>query len=131
VSEAKKKRAKYRMTNWKAYNAALKARGALTMWLDKDMQWLAQPSGKRGRSQTFSDAAIQFCLSIKCLFGQALRLVESLLRLAGLDWPVPDYSTVCRRQETLQTRLSYRPSAKPLQLLVDSTGAKFLGEGEW
>ena len=48
------------MTNWKAYNAALKARGALTMWLDRDMQGLAAPSGKRGRMQTLSDAAIQF-----------------------------------------------------------------------
>lgn len=135
MSEAKKKRTKYRTTNWKAYNAALKARGALTMWLDRDMQWLAAPSGKRGRRQTFSDAAIQFCLSIKCLFGQALRqtlgLVESLLRLAGLDWPVPDYSTVCRRQKTLQAQITYRPSAEPLQLLVDSTGVKFVGEGEW
>lgn len=105
------------------------------MWLDKDMQWLAAPSGKRGRSQTFSDAAIQFCLSIKCLFGQALRqtlgLVGSLLRLAQLDWPVPDYSTVCRRQKTLQAQISYRPGTQPLQLLVDSTGVKFLGEGEW
>jgi IS5 family transposase len=105
------------------------------VWLDKGMQWLAQPNGKRGRNQRYSDAAIQFCLSIKCLFGQALRqtlgLVQSLLRLAQLDWPVPDYSTVCRRQKTLQAQLSYRPSAEPLQLLVDSTGVKFLGEGEW
>ena len=97
------------------------------MWLDRDMRWLAAPSGKRGRRQTFSDAAIQFCLSIKCLFGLALRrtlgLVESLLRLAGLDWPVPDYSTVCRRQKTLQAQITYRPSAEPLQLLVDSTGS--------
>lgn len=135
MTQAKKGRTKYRTTNWKAYNAALKARGALTMWLDKDMQWLAVPSGKRGRRQIFSDAAIQFCLSIKCLFGQALRqtlgLVESQLRLAQLDWPVPDYSTVCRRQKTLQAQLSYRPSTEPLQLLVDSTGVKFLGEGEW
>lgn len=133
--QTKKLRTKYRTTNWKAYNAALKARGALTMWLDKDMQWLAEPSGKRGRRQIFSDAAIQFCLSIKCLFGLALRqtlgLVESLLRLAQLDWPVPDYSTVCRRQKTLQVQISYRPSTEPLQLLVDSTGVKFLGEGEW
>lgn len=126
MSEAKKKRTKYRTTNWKAYNAALKARGALTMWLDRDMQWLAAPSGKRGRRQTFSDAAIQFCLSIKCLFGQALRqtlgLVESLLRLAGLDWPVPDYSTVCRRQKTLQAQITYRPSAEPCrgQVFSDS-----------
>jgi hypothetical protein len=135
VTQAKRQRTKYRTTNWKAYNAALKARGALTMWLDRDMKWLAEPSGKRGRRQIFSDAAIQFCLSIKCLFGLALRqtlgLVQSLLRLAQLDWPVPDYSTVCRRQKTLQTQISYRPSTGPLQLLVDSTGVKFLGEGEW
>ena len=128
-------RTKYRTTNWKAYNEALKARGSLTMWLDQDMQWLAEPNGKRGRNPTFSDAAIQFCLSIKCLFGQPLRqalgMVHSLLRLAGLDWPVPDFSTVCRRQKTLQTTLSYQPSTSPLSLLVDSTGIKFLGEGEW
>lgn len=60
-------RVKYRTTNWKAYNAALKARGELTIWLDRDMQWLAQPTGKRGRCQKFSDAAIQFCLTIKFL----------------------------------------------------------------
>lgn len=128
-------RSGYRTTNWKAYNAALKARGSLTMWLDRDMRWLAQPSGKRGRSETFSDVAIQFCLSIKCLFGQPLRqalgMVQSLLQLAKLDWPVPDFSTVCRRQKTLQTQLSYQPSQSPLNLLVDSTGIKFLGEGEW
>jgi len=136
VTEAKnRQRSKYRTTNWKAYNAALKARGSLTMWLDHGMQWLGTPSGKRGRSPTFSDAAIQFCLSIKCLFGQPLRqalgMVHSLLRLAKLDWPVPDFSTVCRRQKTLQVQLSYQPSKSPLQLLVDSTGIKFLGEGEW
>lgn len=105
------------------------------MWLDEGMQWLGKQSGKRGRSPTFSDEAIQFCLSIKCLFGQPLRqalgMVESLLRLAKLDWPVPNFSTVCRRQKTLQVELSYRPSKSPLQLLVDSTGIKFLGEGEW
>ncbi len=99
------------------------------------MQWLAEPNGKRGRDQTFSDAAIQFCLSIKCLFGQPLRqslgMVQSLLKLAQLDWPVPDFSTVCRRQKRLQVQLSYSPSKTPLHLLVDSTGIKFLGEGEW
>ena len=104
------------------------------MWLERDMQWLAAPSGKRGRSPTFSDAAIQFCLSIKCLFAQPLRqalgMVQSLLHLAKLDWPVPDFSAVCRRQKTLQTELSYQPRSSPLNLLVDSTDIKFLGEGE-
>lgn len=92
MSETSWGRVKYRTTNWKAYNAALKARGDLTIWLDKDMQWLAQPRGKRGRCQKFSDAAIQFCLTIKGLFGQPLRqtlgLVQSLLRMAGLPWSV-------------------------------------------
>ena len=128
-------RVKYRTTNWKAYNAALKARGELTIWLDRDMQWLAQPTGKRGRCQKFSDAAIQFCQTIKCLFGQPLRqtlgLVESLLGMAGLDWPVPDYSTVCRRQKSLDVQVRYRASDKGLHMLADSTGIKFLGEGEW
>ena len=94
MSEMSWGRRKYRTTNWKAYNAALKARGDLTIWLDKGMQWLAPPSGKRGRSQTFSDAAIQFCLTIKCLFGlplrQTLGLVQSLLKMAGLSWAAPD-----------------------------------------
>ena len=98
------------------------------------MQWYAAATGKRGRQQVFSDAAIQFCLSIKSLFGQALRqslgLVESVLRLAGLPWRVPNFSTVCRRQKDLNVELSYRRSAAPLDLLVDSTGIKFLGEGE-
>ncbi len=54
---------RYKTTNWATYNAALKARGSLTIWLDKDMQWYAPASGKRGRQRVFSDAAIQFCLS--------------------------------------------------------------------
>ena len=135
MSEAKGVRGRYKTTNWAAYNAALKARGSLTIWLDKDMQWYAPASGRRGRQRVFSDAAIQFCLSVKCLFGLALRqslgLVESLLRLACLDWKVPDFSTVCRRQKTLRVQLPYQSSATALDLLVDSTGIKFLGEGEW
>ena len=126
---------RYKTTNWREYNKALKARGSLSVWLDTDMQWLAPPTGKRGRRPTFSDASIQFCLSIKCLFGLALRqalgFVHSLLRLAGLQWPVPDYSTLSRRQQTLKVQLPYRPRTTALDLLVDSTGIKFLGEGEW
>lgn len=69
-------------------------RGALTIWLDKDMQWCAQAIGSWGRQRIFSDEAIQFCLNIKRLFGLALRqslgLVESLLRMASLDWRAPE-----------------------------------------
>lgn len=58
-------------------------------------------------------------------------MVESLLRLAGLDWPVPDYSTVSRRRKELNVTIPYRASRDGLHLLVDSTGIKILGEGEW
>lgn len=97
------------------------------------MAWKAE---RQARAQPdVLGCAIQFCLSIKCLFGQPLRqalgMVESLLRLAKLDWAEPDFSTVCRRQKSLQVDLSYRPNRSALQLLVDSTGIKFLGEGEW
>lgn len=126
---------RYRTTNWSSYNAALKSRGSLTVWLDEGMQWYAPKSGKRGRNTLYSDQAIQCCLSIKCLFGLPLRqsigLVESLLKLSNLPWTAPDYSTVCRRQKDLQVIIPYRPSQGGLDLLVDSTGIKFLGEGEW
>ena len=127
--------AKYQTANWKACNAALKARGSLTIWLDRDMGWHGAPSGNRRRTPTFSDAAIQFCLTIKCLFNLALRqtvgMVQSLLRLAGLNRPTPDFSTVCRRQKHLQVVIPYRPTTSGLHLLIDSTGIKMLGEGEW
>jgi len=105
---------KYKTTNWPSYHAALKSRGALMIWLDPALKWAAEPTGKRGRNPTFSDAAIQFCLTIKCLFGIALRqatgMVESLLRLANLDWVVPDSSTISRRQKTLEVTIPARQS---------------------
>jgi len=127
--------AKYRTTNWREYDAALKARGSLLIWLDPTMQWYAPASGKAGRQPTFSDAAIPFCLSIKVLFGLALRqtigMVDSLIKLAGLDWQAPNYSTLSRRQQTLTVQIPARRSKGGLHLLIDSTGLQFLGEGEW
>ena len=127
--------AKYKTTNWSSYNDSLKRRGSLSIWFDPEMAWTPQPSGKRGRQQQFSDAAIQTFLTLKVLFGMPLRqttgFVQSLLRLVGLDWAVPDFSTLCRRQRTLMVSLPYRGSAAPLNLLIDSTGIKAEGEGEW
>lgn len=121
--------------NWSAYNASLRERGSLTVWFDPAMAWHATPSGKRGRQQTFWDAAIQACLTIKVLFGLPLRqttgFVVRLMKLAGLDWPVPDYSTLCRQQQTLAVQLPYRGAPGPLHLLIDGTGIKVRGEGEW
>ena len=126
---------KYKTTNWSAYNEALRQRGSLTIWFDPDMVWRPPPTGKRGRQPSFSDAAIQTCLTMKVLFGMPLRqttgFVESLLRLVGLDWRVPDFSTLCRRQRTLNVAIPYRGGTGPLELLIDSTGIKAEGEGEW
>jgi len=104
-------------------------------WFDPEMTWEAAPSGKRGRRQTYSDAAIQTCISMKVLFGMALRqtagFVESLLSLADLDSTVPDFSTLSRRQKILAVNIPFRGSKGPLHLLIDSTGIKVEGEGEW
>jgi len=125
----------YKTKNWPAYNEALKQRGSLTIWFDPEMVWVPPPTGKRGRQPQYSDAAIQTCLTMKVLFGMALRqttgFVESLLRLIGLDWAVPDFSTLSRRQKSLAVSISYRGSKGPLNLLIDSTGIKAEGEGEW
>lgn len=125
----------YKTTNWASYNEALKRRGSLTIWFDPAMRWEGVPTGKRGRRQLYSDAAIQSCLTMKVLFGMALRqttgFVESLLGLIGLDWSVPDFSTLCRRQKTLAVDIPYRGSNRPLHLLIDSTGIKVEGAGEW
>jgi len=125
----------YKTTNWKSYNQALRQRGSLTVWFDPSMQWQALPSGRRGRQQSYSDAAIQACLTLKVLLGLPLRqatgFVASLLELSGLGWSVPDFSTLSRRQKALDVSIPYRGSKGALHLLVDSTGIKVEGEGEW
>ena len=125
----------YRTTNWSSYNQALIKRGNISIWFDPKTQWYAQPQGKHGRNQTYSDTAIQCCLMIKSLFRLSLRMVtgfaQSLIKLSGLNWTAPDYSTLCRRQKHIDIAISYQKSRDGLHLLVDSTGLKFLGEGEW
>ena len=125
----------YRTTNWSAYNRALINRGNIAIWFDPKTQWYAQSQGKHGRNQTYSDTAIQCCLMIKSLFRWSLRMVtgfvQSLINLCGLNWAAPDYSTLCRRQKHIDIQISYEKSCNGLHLLVDSTGLKFLGEGEW
>jgi hypothetical protein len=126
----------YRTTNWAPYNEALKNRGSLTFWFDKDLDWRAKPSGKPGAPHKYSNAAIQFCLQIKVLFNlplrQTLGLVESLMKISQIRCDLPNFSTLSRRQKTLDVGISCTASkGAGLHLLVDSTGIKFLGEGEW
>lgn len=107
------------------------------------MAWLAQREGRPGRKPVYSDAAIQFCLSIKVLFKLPLRqtagMAASLLQMDWFDWAVPVFSTLSCWQKTLAVQISYfrisvfpyRRIRGPLSLLVDSTGITFLGDGEW
>lgn len=57
--------------------------------------------------------------------------VQSLISLYGRNWTAPDYSTIYRRQKHIDIQICYEKSCNRLHLLVDSTGLKFLGEGEW
>ncbi|WP_222851870.1 IS5 family transposase, partial [Citrobacter portucalensis] len=86
-------------------------------------------------NQTYVDASIPCCFMIKSLFRLSLRMVtgfvQSLIKLCGLNWMAPDYTTLCRRQKHIDIVISYQKSSDGLHLLVDSTGMKFLGEGEW
>ncbi len=127
---------RYRTTNWPEYNRSLQNRGSLTVWISPDILWLdGARRGAQGRPKVYSDAAIQAILTLKVVFKLALRqargLVSSLLKLLELDWPVPCFSTVSRRQATLTVKIPHRRQTGPLHLLVDSTGIKICGEGEW
>ena len=103
---------KYETANLSSYNDSLKQRGSLSIWFDPEMVWVPPPNGRRGRQQSFSDAAIQTCLTLKVLFGLPLQqttgFVQSLLQLVVLNWAAPDFSTLCRRQKTLNVSLPYR-----------------------
>lgn len=97
------------------------------------MSWFAAASSKYGRRRQFSNAFIQSCMTIKTLFVLAFRhttgSAQSLLALAGLSCPVPNLSTMCRHHRSLDVQLAHLSSANGLQILVDSTGIKFLAQG--
>lgn len=125
--------------NWKEYNSSLVTRGRVTIWLDSEViaSWgnVAQ-SGKRGRSQTYSDASILCMLTIQAIYHLPLRgaqgMTESLFEMMGVPLPVPDYSTLCRRRRYLSVPLAVRQwKGDPLHVVMDSTGFKVYGEGEW
>lgn len=126
--------------NWKDYNQALVQRGSLTLWLDEEVvsNWHACPqTGKRGRPRVYSNTAILCALTLKAVFNLPLRMTEgflhSLKQLMHLDIAIPDYTSLCKRQSTLDVKLGNKrlnPN-EPIHLVIDSTGLKILGEGEW
>ena len=132
-------RLKYKITNWPAYNKSLVSRGSVTLWLSDDVAkgWYGgQAGGERGRPQVYGDAAVQFFLTIKYMYGLPYRaaqgFVDSLLATAGLDLKSPCYTQACRRSETLAVKPEPLTKASGHRdVVVDSTGLKVYGEGEW
>lgn len=128
----------YQVKNWPEYNEALVKRGDLTFWLNESVlaEWRnRQPTGKPGRPLTFSDSALECMLALRSIYRLPLRgtegLMRSLFKLLGVDAPVPTFATLSRRQGRLKIDLGVVPSQEPIHLLVDSTGLKVFGEGEW
>src|SRR5918911_3092990 len=129
--------ARYRVQNWPQYEAGLKRRGDLTLWLDETAiaGWHAPRRTTPGGQASYSNLAIELILMLRLVFHLALRQAEgfvaSLLRLLGLDLPVPDHTTLSRRGRGFANRRSSPVPHGPLHLLIDSTGLKLFGKGEW
>jgi hypothetical protein len=129
--------AKYRVTNWPEYDAGLVRRGDLTIWFAEEAvtAWHAPATGKRGGQPLYSALAIETALAIRLVFHQPLRQTEGLLRsiagALGVDVAIPDHTTLSRRGVGLTILPRHTDRTKPLHLLVDSTGLKIYGEGEW
>jgi hypothetical protein len=128
----------YRIRNHRQYTTALINRGSLSVWFDSSSidRWLNHlPAVRRGRPLVYADAAIFCALLIREAYHLPLRqtqgLIGSLFLLLNIDLPVPHYSTLCRRARKLCIKLSAAPKHQALHLLVDSSGFKVYGEGEW
>jgi Transposase DDE domain len=130
-------RPKRRVTNWAEYDAALRQRGSLTVWFTAEAiaAWKAAPRTTPGGQPCYSDLAITTALTLRAVFRLGLRqtegLIGSILQLLGLDLPVPDHTTLGRRARRVALPAQPRASGGAIQLLVDSTGLKLCGPGEW
>jgi hypothetical protein len=129
---------RYRVRNWKDYNQALIRRGSLTLWIEQTTleAWSQNMRhGQVGSPTRYSDVAIQALLTLKAVFCLPLRqtqgFAQSLLQLMASDLPVPNYTTLSRRAQTLEVALPRLCKAEPLHVVIDSTGLKIYGEGEW
>ena len=136
-------RQRHKVTNWPAYDASLRQRGSLTVWFTDAAiaAWAAEPRTTRGGQPWYSPLAILTALTIRTVFRlpyrQAEGLLGSVVGLLGLSLRVSDHTTLSRRAATLQVPRSRRPDtgagaeSEPMHLLVDSTGLKLCGAGEW
>jgi hypothetical protein len=128
----------YRVKNWHAYEQSLRDRGDMTLWISHDAvdAWTPPQTGKRGAQPVYSDTAIETALALRLLFRLPLRQTEgflsAILRLMDVTLPCPDHTTLSRRNATVAIRRQIdHASQRPIDLIVDSTGLKVCGQGEW
>ena len=130
-SQYKYAKSRYRVRNWPQYEAGLRRRGDLTVWLSDTAldSWRALPSGKPGGQRTYANVAIEAALTIRLVFHLPLRQTEGFLRslvdMLDVEIPIPDHTTLSRRLKTLG-EIPFRAVAshRPIHLFIDSTGLR-------
>ena len=132
-------RARYKVCNWPEYDRALQQRGSLTAWVTPEAlaAWQPPRTGQRGRPRDYSDVAIETGHLLRLAFGRPWRQTEGLLRslvtLLGVNVGVPDYTTFSRRSPglALAAALARAQASGPAHVVIDATGLKVHGAGEW
>ena len=121
---------RYRVRNWREYEAGLRKRGDLTLWFSEEAiaVWRAPTGEKPGGQPVYSDLVFEAGLTVRLVYGLALRQTEGFLqsisRLLALDLRIPDHTTLCRRSKDLDIRLPVSANDGPLQIMIDSTGLR-------
>ena len=127
----------YRVKNWREYDRALQERGSFTLWVTPAAlaSWHPAPTGQRGRARRYSDLAIETGHLLRLAFGRPWRQTEGLLRsvvtLLGVSLEVPDHTTFSRRSVDLSLPTALMRNTEPVHVVIDSTGLKVYGAGEW
>src|SRR4051812_3290763 len=130
-------KARYKVANWAEYDAALRRRGSLTVWVTPEAiaAWVPTGTGQQGRPRCYSDVAIETGLVLRLAFGRPWRQTEGLLGsimdLLGLDLPVPDHPSFSRRSADLGIATALKKANGSVHVVIDSTGLKVFGSGEW
>lgn len=132
------KKTRMSVRNWRQYNESLVARGSITFWFDEETlaAWYHENDAcKRGRPFLYSDSTIELFLTVRELlrlpYRQTEGFVRSLLALLGEGLDVPDFTSAAKRAAQLQVRLAALPRKGKIDVVLDSTGLKVYGEGEW
>jgi hypothetical protein len=133
------KKVTYRVGNWTKYNQSLVQRGSITVWIEDEViaHWHPKPAGQRqrGGQPRYSDRAIECLLMLKAVYGlpyrQTIGFAQSIFDLMGAAVEMPDYTLLCKRSSDLSVDLAPSDTGEPKHIVVDSTGLKIYGEGEW